>query len=368
MCLDTSNFSFSSVPPILSVSALSPDEDSFLVDLTINTPVNPSCPIALKAFLDCGASGEFMQLNTAKQHSIPLIKLDHSVPLEVFDGQPIASGPVTHRTIPVLTHINNHEELISYYIISSAHHGVILGLPWLCLHNPMINWKKQSLLFSDPTCSTHLISHSPSVSVPVSVSPVNHIEPVISKLPTLDLPVSSKVTPTTTSMAPVRICFLGASSFIQAAKGTMIYSLTMTPVPSIQSKQTTLPSKYESFKDVFDKTKATSLPEHYSYDCTIDLQTGATPPWGPIYGLSEPETKALLDYIKENLANGFIQHSKSPAGAPVFFVKKKDGSLHLCVDYHGLNSITIKNRYPLPLISSLLSQLGKAKWFTKIDL
>ena len=99
MCLDTSNFSFSPVPPVLSLSALSPDEDSFLVDLIIKPPVNPSRSVALKGFLNCGASGEFMHLNTAKLFSIPLVKLDHPVPLELFDGQPISSGPVTHRTV-----------------------------------------------------------------------------------------------------------------------------------------------------------------------------------------------------------------------------------------------------------------------------
>ena len=93
---------------------------------------------------------------------------------------------------------------------------------------------------------------------------------------------------------------------MQAAKGRTIYSLTMTPISDTQPKQTVLPSKYANFQDVFDKTKATSLPGHHSYDCTIDLQPGTTPPWGPIYGLSEPETKVLQDYIKDNLANGFI--------------------------------------------------------------
>ena len=367
MCLDTSNFSFSSVPPVLSVSALSPDDDSFLIDLTINTP-NPSYSVSLKAFLDCGATGEFMHQNTAKLYSIPLVKLAHSVPLQVFDGRPISSGPVTHRTVPVLTRINNHEELISYYIVSSSYHGIILGLPWLHLHNPAVNWKTQTLLFSDPSCNTHLLSPVPSVSVPTSVACTDHYKSVVHTPPLCDSPVFAPFTPVTTPLKPVRICFLGASSFMQAAKGTMIYSLTMTLISDNQPKQTVLPSKYSDFQDVFDKTKATLLPEHHSYDCTIDLKPDTTPPWGPIYGLSEPETKALQDYIKENLANGFIWHSKSPAGAPVFFVKKKDGSLHLCVDYRGLNNITIKNRYPLPLISSLLSQLGKAFRYTKIDL
>ena len=66
---------------------------------------------------------------------------------------------------------------------------------------------------------------------------------------------------------------------------------------------------------------------------------------------------ALYAYIDENLAKGFIHHSKSLVWAPILFVKKKDGSLHLCVDYRGLNKVTIHNRYPLPLIPKLLDRL-----------
>jgi hypothetical protein len=76
----------------------------------------------------------------------------------------------------------------------------------------------------------------------------------------------------------------------------------------------------------------------------------------------------LKDYIEENLAKNFIRYSKFPAGAPIFFVKKKDGSLQMYVDYRGLNKIIVKNRYPLPLISRLFDQLRQAKVYTKIDL
>ena len=68
------------------------------------------------------------------------------------------------------------------------------------------------------------------------------------------------------------------------------------------------------------------------------------------------------------MENGFIRHSKSPAGAPIFFVKKTDGSLRLVVDYRGLNKVIITNKYALPLISSLLERINGAKFFTKIDL
>jgi hypothetical protein len=122
------------------------------------------------------------------------------------------------------------------------------------------------------------------------------------------------------------------------------------------------------FADVFSKTSADKLPEHTEYDHTIPLEPGTKPPFGTIYPLSAIELKALDEYLKENLAKGFIRHSSSPAGAPILFVKKSDGSLRLCVDYRGLNKITIKNRYPLPLIQENLDRLQEAKFFTKIDL
>ena len=115
--------------------------------------------------------------------------------------------------------------------------------------------------------------------------------------------------------------------------------------------------------------KANTLPEHRPYDCPIDLQPGKEPPWGPIYNLSPIELETLREYINdENLANGFIQHSRSPAGAPIFFVTKKNETLRLVVDYQGLNKVTIRNRYALPLIPNLLERLSGAKYFTKLDL
>lgn len=84
--------------------------------------------------------------------------------------------------------------------------------------------------------------------------------------------------------------------------------------------------------------------------------------------MSESELSSLREFIKENSQKGFIQPSTSPARAPVLFVKKKDGSLRLCVDYHGLNAITVKNRYLLPLIQEALDQVEKARIYTKLDL
>jgi hypothetical protein len=141
-----------------------------------------------------------------------------------------------------------------------------------------------------------------------------------------------------------------------------------TPTSEEKTSTTSIPEQYKDFEDVFQKKNADILPEHRPYDCAIDLLEGAQPPFGPIYNLSQTELAELRKYIDENLAKNFIRHSKSPAGAPILFVKKKDGSLRMCVDYRGLNKVTKKNRYPLPLISGLLEQLGRARIFTKIDL
>ena len=131
----------------------------------------------------------------------------------------------------------------------------------------------------------------------------------------------------------------------------------------------TIPVEYSDFSDVFSEKSAAELPEHTEINThAIDLEEGKQPPYGPIYSLGPVELETLKTYIETNLANGFIRPSKSPAGAPILFDRKPDGSLRLCVDYRGLNNLTIKNRYPLPLIGESLDRLGRAKRFTQLDL
>lgn len=89
---------------------------------------------------------------------------------------------------------------------------------------------------------------------------------------------------------------------------------------------------------------------------------------GRIFPLSQQESEAMELYIEEELAKGFIQPSTSPASAGFFFVKKKNGGLQPCIDYRGLNDITIKCHYPLPLVPAALEQLHRAKYYTKLDL
>ena len=128
-----------------------------------------------------------------------------------------------------------------------------------------------------------------------------------------------------------------------------------------------IPLEYQEFADLFRKEEADKLPPHQPYDHTIPLEQGKTPPFGPIYKCSPGELDTIRKYIHEHLRKGFIRHSQSPCGAPIVFAWKKDRTLCLCIDYRGLNKITIENRYPLPLIGELLERMGNAKFFTKFD-
>ncbi|KAK3557568.1 hypothetical protein QTP70_030502 [Hemibagrus guttatus] len=136
----------------------------------------------------------------------------------------------------------------------------------------------------------------------------------------------------------------------------------------LENRSIDIPTCYSRFSDVFCPKKASKLPPHWPWDCAIDLIPGEPVPKGRIYSLSLPEEKAMEEYIAEALAQGYIHPSMSPAASSFFFVAKKDGSLRPCIDYRALNKITVKFRYPLPLVPAVLECLCGATVFTKLDL
>ena len=135
------------------------------------------------------------------------------------------------------------------------------------------------------------------------------------------------------------------------------------------SKETGIPAEYSEFSDVFSLDSTAELREYTRInDHPINLLDNKQPPYGLTCSLGLVKLQIMKTYIKANLASGFIRLSKSPSGAPILFIRKNNGSLHLCIDYQGLNNMTIINRYLLPLIDELLNRLGCAKCFTQLDL
>ena len=148
-----------------------------------------------------------------------------------------------------------------------------------------------------------------------------------------------------------------------------IYLDREAQITSLLIEEVKIPDKYSDFTNVFSEEKALVLPERTELnEHAIDLEDGKQPPYGPIYSLGPVELETLKTYIKTHLKTGFIQPFKFPAGAPILFDKKPDGSLRLCVDYRGFNNLMIKNRYPLLWIGESLNRLGWAKRFTQLDL
>ena len=127
-------------------------------------------------------------------------------------------------------------------------------------------------------------------------------------------------------------------------------------------------AKYSDLVDVFSPDLTSELLEHTGINNhAIELVDKChQPPYGPIYSPEPIELETLKAYIETNLANGFIRLSKSPAGAPILFNRKSDSFLRLCVNYQGLNNLTIKNQYSLPLIGESLDRLRRARQFTQL--
>jgi hypothetical protein len=121
------------------------------------------------------------------------------------------------------------------------------------------------------------------------------------------------------------------------------------------------------YRDVFLE-EVQGFPPRRDMDFSIELAPGAVPVSRTPYQMRTPELVEIKLQLKEMMDKGYVQPSMSPWGAPVLFVKKKDGTLRLCIDYRKLNKVTIKNKYPLPRIDELFNQLGGASIFSKIDL
>ena len=129
-----------------------------------------------------------------------------------------------------------------------------------------------------------------------------------------------------------------------------------------------LPKHCHLYRNMFEKQTFDELPPQRPWDHTIKLVEGAKALDCKIYPLSKDEQTQLEEFLKENLEMNRIRPSKSPMTSPFFFVKKKDGKLRPVQDYQKLNEMTIKNRYPLPLISELIDKLSHAKIFSKMDI
>jgi hypothetical protein len=129
-----------------------------------------------------------------------------------------------------------------------------------------------------------------------------------------------------------------------------------------------VPESLHDFEDVFSKESFDSLPDWHKWDHTIELECDPEHGFHKVYPMTLEEQRELNVFLKEALSTSHICPSRSLIGVLVFSIKKKDGKLCFIQDYHALNTITCKNRYPLPLIDDLIHRLKGARYFTKLDI
>jgi len=129
-----------------------------------------------------------------------------------------------------------------------------------------------------------------------------------------------------------------------------------------------VPQKFLRWRKVFGKMELERMPTRKIWDHAIDLKEIFKPQKGRIYPLSKDKREEVQKFVDDQLRKGYIRPSKSPQTSPVFFVGKKDGKKRMVMDYRSLNEQTVKNNYPLPLITDLIDNMGSKKVFTKMDL
>ncbi|KAJ1188988.1 hypothetical protein NDU88_005741 [Pleurodeles waltl] len=265
------------------------------------------------ALLDCGASGIYMDKKWATTQQVPIQPKEIPEQVHTVDRSLISSGPVDTTTLMLNLQISNHQEHISFDLITSPNHTIILGILWFIRHNPYVNWATRTVSLSSQFCHEH--------------------------------------------------CF-ASDKYWSPKRSIITEGTTGSTINTVQG----VPEHYLDFQDVFQKPSKPVLPPHRDYDCAIPLEPGTNVPFGRMYSLTETENEVLKEYLDENIQSGLIVPSSSPAGAPLLFVPKKTKDLRPCLDFRGLNKITIKDRYSLPLIRDILEAVRGAQRFTKLDL
>ncbi|KAL4011131.1 hypothetical protein IC575_028178 [Cucumis melo] len=205
---------------------------------------------------------------------------------------------------------------------------VILGMDWLAANHASIDCSRKEVTFNPPSTASFKFKGGGSKSLPQVISAIR----------------ASK------------LLSQGTWGILASVVDTREADVSLSSEPVVRD-----------YPDVFPE-ELPGLPPHREVEFAIELEPGTVPISRAPYRMAPAELKELKVQLQELLDKGFIRPSVSPWGAPVLFVKKKDGSMRLCIDYRELNKVTVKNRYPLPRIDDLFDQLEGATVFSKIDL
>jgi len=282
-----------------------------------------------EALIDGGSQLNLLSAVVAKEQGLQVDPLPQLLAEGVNGSSIPVYGTTTVKTTITDSRGKKESSKIPFVVTDLRKYKMYLGLPWIDQCQPKVNYASRRMLFKGSKAKDQASFQK------MATEDAEDFERTM-RDPTVDVYACS-------------VNFVGQSG-TEGPKGT------------------DLPPQYHEFADVASEDSSRELAEHSLNDLAINIEEGAAPPYQPLYGLSEAELVVLRKYIADFMARGWITRSKSPAGAPILFAKKKDGTLRLCVDYRGLNKITVKNRHPLPLIAESLERLAQAKVYTKLDI
>ena len=250
-------------------------------------------------------------------------------------------------------------------------YDMILDLLWLIISKAYVAWETREFYFFSNTL----------FALPVREAPANRTIKVNTSNSDLISAITNQASPDITLVSKVKLYCICKKKRVQAflvewrdlhdlemdwEVANLVGAAITEDDIKVKPSNVVLPKKYFDFADVFDKAKANVLPAHSRHDLAIETEDDKVPLFEPVYDHFKLELDVLHEYIRDMCAKGFIIPFKSSFGAPIFFTKKKDGRLRLCVDFWGLNVITKKNKHLLPLMQTLLDMLGRAKRYTKV--
>lgn len=317
--------------------------------------------------IDSGASSNFIASAFVQQHQLATAART-SEPVRYPDGTEHACAATLPRAKLRIDGYTDNLPFLVTDLGSSPIYDVILGTPWLASRNPNIDWVTNVVTFTHagklynlqpPPFATETLQGVHLLSALQFKREMQHDDPVFMVL------LSAPASPTSDPLACARAAETSTSSAsVSPASSTLqLHSLHATPGPHSAVVSTLL----TEFSDVLAPLPG-GLPPKRAIDHAITLEPHSHPPSRSIYKMSFLEMEELKKQLDELLEKGFIRPSLSPYGAPVLFVKKKDGSMRLCIDYRALNKLTVKNKYSLPRIDDLLDRLHGATVFSKLDL
>ena len=313
----------------------------------VDHDMDDSVAIITSALLDSGASTTFISNRVVRQMQLRTHKFERPVPLLNIDGTTNTSGKISHYAYldTAIPQAGGHQSKTVFAITDIDDQDVILGIDWLQKHNPEINWKEGTVTFR--CCG---FRNNPLI--------IKRAKPP-GEIRRYDLYGEIK-----------KMHSQGDPGYKILASFSKSQELAIKHMDTrVKTFEEMVPKPYHDYKDVFSKERSNRMPEHKPWDLEIIIKEGQElPKPKKAYPMSQNELVSLKEFINQELKLGRIRPSQSETSAPVFFIKKKDGSLRFVQDYRALNAVTVRNRYPIPLSSDLVDQLREARYFTHLDL